>query len=54
MNCNQCGKEMTKELSRVCDSRAESWWCPLCGSSETTNSDKKKSDGVDKKKKPKP
>jgi len=36
MNCNRCGKEMTKEA------RSDSWWCPFCGSTETMYSANKK------------
>ena len=35
MTCNRCGKEMTKERSVA--GRAESWWCPTCGNTQTDN-----------------
>jgi len=42
MICNRCGKEMTKELSRIGSDNSYSWWCPFCGSTESMYSDKKK------------
>jgi len=40
MICNRCDKEMTLERGAL--GRADSWWCPFCGSTETIYSDKKK------------
>jgi len=41
MTCNSCNKEMT--LERGVLGRADSWWCPRCGSTKTMYSaDKQK------------
>ena len=48
MNCNRCGKEMTKEPLRGGDERSFSWWCPFCGSTEDMSSVKNKPAGEDK------
>jgi len=54
MNCNRCGKEMTKEISRGGDGRSDSWWCPFCGNTETMFFDKKKLSDEERKEPPQP
>ena len=40
MNCNKCGKEMTKE--RNVYGRGDSWWCSFCGNTHTFFPEKEK------------